>query len=28
VADLVKEAVAEVERKGLPEDRAPAAPAP
>jgi hypothetical protein len=24
VADLVKEAVAEVERKGLPEDRAPA----
>jgi hypothetical protein len=25
VADLVKEAVAEVERKGLPEDRAPAA---
>jgi threonyl-tRNA synthetase len=25
VADLVKEAVTEVERKGLPEDRAPAA---
>jgi threonyl-tRNA synthetase len=28
VADLVKEARAEVERKGLPEDRAPAASAP